>query len=607
MRLLLGISLIIIVALASCTVYKTNNEDTTFDIIGYDPTSTEDFNALVKFIKENPDSEDAYIALQRYIKPEIDKKNWKGAIQKIKNFEQYFPQQISRLQKLQAILNEPESDLKRNKLGIEVNSEYDDYSPVLSVDGKDLYYVSFGRPIGSGGEDIYNSKIEKNAFSQSTNMSYPINSSSHEALTAISTDGTELCIFGNYPAQFQNGNLYRSTLTSKGWTTPVAFPEPINSNFWDGDGFFTPDGRAFIFTSDRMGGTAPYVPKDTRYHGSTWGNTDIYVCEKNDNGWSKPINLGSKINTPYCERKPFLHPDGKTLYFSSEGHIGIGRLDVYKSTRLSETSWTDWSEPENLGKSINTSNDDWGYKITTDGNYAFYAALNSEAANPNLDIYSLALPQKAKPEEVFMISGKVTDENGTPLDADLIWEDVTASKQIGKLKSNPITGEYFLAVPFGKKIGYYATKEGYYETSNYIDLSKKKKTEKVRQDIVLVSIKKMIEEGQSIRMNNIFFDHDKYDLKEESFPELDRLIKILNENKDTKVQISAFTDDLGSDSYNQKLSENRAKSVMDYLITKGIEKNRLKAVGYGKKQPIASNDSEEGRAKNRRVEFKFIK
>jgi outer membrane protein OmpA-like peptidoglycan-associated protein len=356
-----------------------------------------------------------------------------------------------------------------------------------------------------------------------------------------------------------------------------------------------------------LGGTSPYVPKDTKYHGSTWGNTDIYVSEKTDKGWSEPINLGTTINTPFAERKPFLHPDGKTLYFSSEGHTSIGRLDVYMATRLNETSWTDWSEPKNLGKNINTGYDDWGYKISTDGTTAYYAAQNNESGNQNLDIYSVPLPQQAKPEEVFIISGKVTDEKETPLEADLTWEDVTSGKLIGKLKSNPITGEYFIAVPFGKKIGYFASKEGYYETSNFIDLSTKNKTEKIRQDIVLVSIKKMIEEGQSVRLNNIFFDYDKFDLKEESFPELDRLLRFLNENKGVKVQIAAHTDDQGSDPYNQRLSENRAKAVLDYLVTKGIDKNRLKSVGFGEKQPIASNENEEGRAQNRRVEFKFIK
>lgn len=607
MRTILYSLLALGLLLTSCTVYRPQTDDATYQIIAFDPAGSEEYAQLDQFIKANPDSEASFVALQRYIKSDLDKKNWDEAIRKIRKYEPYFPKNKYRLEKLVSILKESDTDLIPARLPMSVNTSNDDYSPVISFDGKSLYFVSFDRNQLNSGEDIYKAEIIGKNFENVEKLSDPINTTSHEALTAVSADGTELCIFGNYPSNFLNGNLYVTRLTKDGWTTPTAFPSPINSDNWDGDGFFTPDGKAFIFTSDRSGGVPPFVPKDTKYNGSNWGNTDIYVCEKNEYGWSAPINLGSPINTPFAERKPFLHPDGKTLYYSSEGNSGLGRLDVYKTTRLSETSWTDWSEPENLGKNINTGNDDWGYKITTDGSTAFYAAPNKESSNNDLDIYTVALPQKAKPEEVFIISGKVTDENGTPLEADLIWEDVSTRKQIGKLKSNPITGEYFLVVPFGKKIGYYATKEGYYETSNYIDLSKKKKTDKVRQDIILISIKKMIEEGQSVRLNNIFFDYDKYDLKEESFPELDRLAKILSDNNSVKVQLAAHTDDQGSDSYNQKLSENRAKSVLDYLVSKGIEKSRLKSVGYGEKQPIADNSTEDGRAQNRRVEFKFTK
>lgn len=606
------ILLFLIIFTFSCTVYKpqstVNKEDLTFSIIGKDPETEEDFQKLDEYIKNNPDTDDAFIALQRYLKPSIDHHKWSEALNIIRKFEPYLTQQQSKVDNLKSLISEPEENkVNVTKLPSTVNTKADEYSPVISSDGKTLYFVSYGRQGSYGGEDIYSSNINGKEYSQAVNLGPPINTNSHEALTSISTDGTELCIFGNYPCQWQRGNLYTSKLTNNGWSTPVPFPEPINTNDWDGDGFFTSDGMAFIFTSDRIGGTAPYVPKDTKYHGSTWGNTDIYVCQKTKYGWSKPVNLGTTINTPYAERKPFLHPDGKTLYFSSEGHGGLGRLDVFKSTRLSETDWTQWSEPQNLGKQINTTSDDWGYKVTTDGSKVFFSALNEEDSIPNLDIYEVTLPEKARPEEVFVITGTVTDENGKPLEADLVWEDVATGKEIGRLKSNPQNGSYFIAVPFGKKLGYYASKEGYYETSSYVDLTARSKTDKVVQDIVLVSIKKMIEEGQTVRLNNIFFDYDKYDLKSESFPELDRLLKFLNENQDLKVQISAHTDNQGSDTYNQKLSENRAKSVVDYLITKGIAQNRLKSVGYGKKQPITTNETEEGRAQNRRVEFKFIK
>lgn len=591
----------------SCTIYHPQKDDESYKVIGNFPTSAEDYENLKNYIIAHPNTEDSFVALQRYIKNDIDEKKYSDAIKKIQQNERYFSSIKPKLQQLIKILLEPESNLKKKVLPGTINTNYDEYSPVLSYDDKWLYFVSEGKEDGIGYEDIYKSEIDSLKFGNGINLGLPINTTNNEVMTSISTDGTQFCLFGVYPCKFTNGNLYWSTLTNKGWTTPLPFNAPINSNDWDGDGFFTSDGNAFIFTSDRPGNIGNYVTKETKFHGSEGGNTDMYVCIKTGNGWSEPINLGKSINTPFTERKPFLHPDGKTLYFSSDGHAGLGRLDVFKTTKISESSWTDWSEPQNLGKEINSSDDDYGYKITTDGSNAYFAARNFSDNPPNFDIYSVPLPQVAKPEEVFSISGKVTDENGNPLDAELIWEDVSARKQIGKLNSNPITGEYFLVVPFGKKIGYYATRQGYYETSNYIDLSTKKKTDKVRQDIILISIKKMIEEGQTVRLNNIFFDYDKFELKEESFPELDRLLKMLNENPGVKVQINAHTDDQGSDLYNNKLSENRAKSVIDYLALKGIVKERLKSVGFGEKKPIATNETEEGRAQNRRVEFQFIK
>ncbi|OGU60838.1 MAG: hypothetical protein A2X64_04535 [Ignavibacteria bacterium GWF2_33_9] len=604
-------SLCFLLISTSCTILQYNQENTTntpFAILSIDPQSQEDLDLLSNFIQTNPNTEDAFVALQRYIKPEIDAKNYEGALAKINKFEKYFQNNSSKISKLKRILQEKPEKVPQVALPNQLNTSNDEYSPIISIDGKRLFFVRIDSPNSYGGEDIFYSDIENGNYSTSKNIGVPINTYSHEALTSISADGTELCIFGNYPCNFEDGNLYYSKLSNKGWSAPIPFPEPINSNRWDGDGYFTSDGKAIIFTSDRLGGTPPFTPKDTKYHGSTWGNTDLYVCEKHGKGWSKPINLGTVINTPFAERKPYLHPDGKTLYFSSEGHAGLGGLDVFVAKRLDENSWTKWSEPVNLSKEINSCNDDWGYKISTDGTQAIFSKEVVENGKINMDIFTLNLPQEAKPEQVFTVSGKVTDEKGNPLEADLIWEDVNSGKQIGNLKSNVNTGEYYLVIPFGKKLGYYASKEGYYETSNFLDLSaEKQKTDNVKQDIVLVSIKKMIEEGQSVRMNNIFFDYDKYELKEESFPELERLLKILNNNKSVKIQISAHTDDQGSDIYNKKLSENRAQAVVDYLAAKGIERDRLKAVGYGESKPIADNTTEEGRAQNRRVEFKFIK
>jgi outer membrane protein OmpA-like peptidoglycan-associated protein len=343
------------------------------------------------------------------------------------------------------------------------------------------------------------------------------------------------------------------------------------------------------------------------FHGDIEGNTDIYICLKNDSGWSAPVNLGNSINTPYSERSPFLHPDGRTLYFSSDGHYGLGELDVFRSVRLSDTSWTEWSEPVNLGKEINTCGTDIAYKISTKGDLAYYSS-NSSGGVGGYDIYSITLPPEARPERnVITIKGKVTDENNNPLEAGIKWADIQANINVGLLKSNPETGDYMIVLPVGKAYTYFAEKQGYYSVSNDIDLSAKSDYGELNVDIRLMSIKSMQENETAIKLNNIYFDFDRFELKPESYSELDRVVEFLNQNPEIKIEISAHTDASGSDDYNLSLSQKRAQSAVDYIISKGINRERLTAVGYGETKPISDNETEEGRAKNRRVEMRIVK
>jgi outer membrane protein OmpA-like peptidoglycan-associated protein len=392
--------------------------------------------------------------------------------------------------------------------------------------------------------------------------------------------------------------------TENGWSQKIHLPKPFNSKYFDGDGSFTSDGKAFIFVSERPIGIGNYHEKKEMFHGDIQGNLDIWVCLKTENGWSEPINLGSSINTPYAERSPFLHPDGKTLYFSSDGHYGLGYYDVFKSVRLSDTSWTEWSEPVNLGKSINTSGTDYNYKITSFGDIAYFAK-GSEVNE--YDIYSVTLSKKAKPELfVVTISGKVIDEMGKPLQAHIKWENIENGENLGILESNPQNGEFFIVLPVGKNYSYYAEKTGYYPITKNIDLKAITENRKINIDITLIS-QKTIEEGKPVVLNNIFFDYNKYELKSESYSELNRIVELFKNNPFWLIQINGYTDSKGEDDYNLKLSKNRAQSVVDYIVSKGIEIFRITALGYGKASPIASNDTEEGREHNRRVEFSIIK
>ena len=555
------------------------------------------YKEMREFIKNNAPGEDAFIGVHRMAKPYLDKNDWSGAINVFEEYKSLFPNMRRRFEKIISLLQAPEEELVVNKLDMTINTEkYREYCPVPSLDGKKLYFCRNDFPEGLGGEDIYVSEFINQKWQQAKNIGNEINSESHEAPLNISADGNTLVLFGNYSGSLGSGDLFFTEKVSSGWSEVKHFSSPINSKYWDADGFFTSDGKAFIFASDRIGGIGDYHEKDDYYHGSYWGNIDIYVSLKTNEGWSEPLNPGSIINTPYCERFPFLHPDGKTLYFSSSGHYGLGDIDVFKSVRLSDTSWTEWSEPVNLGKQINTSGDDLGYKISISGDLVYFSTSE--------DIYSVTLPGTIRPEIVITVSGTVKDEKGNYLEAEIKWEDLESGENVGTLRSNPQDGTYFIPLPAGKKYGYYAEKEGYYPISNNIDLITIKEPTNVKVDIILVTAEAIVD--TTITITNIFFDFDKYELKRESYPELNRLTDFLNDYSQWKVEIMGHTDSKGTNEYNKILSEKRAQAVVDYLVSKGIDKSRIITKGYGEERPVASNDTEEGREKNRRVEFQFI-
>ena len=419
----------------------------------------------------------------------------------------------------------------------------------------------------------------------------------NEAALSISADGNMMLLF-------YNGDIYYSEKIIGGWSGKKIFPSINLEDDWEADASITADGNAVIFTSDRKGGIGLHHPFSTSYHGGYSGNTDIYISVKTETGWSKPFNIGTDINTPFAERTPFLHPDMKTLYFSSEGHNSIGKLDVYKSTRLNENSWTEWSEPVNLGKEINSPNKEWGYKISTDGKIAYYTNFHDGES----DINFIELPKELQPEIVITISGTVTDKNTKKtLKANIIWEDLQTNKKVGQLQSDPNTGKYIITLPMGKNYGFYVEKNEYYPLSGNIDLTKKEQSENIVKHFQLITIESIINEQVAIPLKNVFFDYDKYSLKPESFPELNRFANFLKKNPNLKIEISGHTDDKGADDYNNNLSGNRAKSVKKYLVSQGCNENMLSAKGYGKFKPIADNSTEAGRAKNRRVEFKVLK
>lgn len=579
---------------------------------------------LAAFVDKYAPAELAFVALQRLAGPEVDVRNWSAAVELYGKYQGKFPDFNERIKALIAILKAPEENLRVVNLGGGINSAAGEYNPVISSDGRKIY---FARDCGEcgGGEEVFVARRDgEGNWGKASRFGEPLSSRGHEIPLGIAADGNTLAVYGHYDGSLGNGDIFFVEKTKDGWGALQHYPAPINSENFESNAMYTADGKAMLFVSDRPGGVGDYHPKGTFFNGNYAGNTDIYVYVAGADGNGQIINLGPVVNTPFSEYSPYLHPDGKTLYFSSDGQAGLGDLDVFKVTRLNDTSWTEWSEPVNLGKEINTSSNDWGYQVAAAGEDAFFAKSSLLSSYGASDIFSIGLPQKAKPSGVITISGVVTDPNGDALVADIRWDDLEAQKEIGSASSDPITGEYLLHLPYGGNYGYYADKPGYIGESEHFDLRAAAESYKEYVlDIVLYPIVQPVEMVPEpigavpaiaeivapvvdIRMNNIFFAFDKSDLQSESFMEMKRWIKMLEENPHVNLHVSGHTDSVGSDAYNQKLSERRARAVIGYLTDNGIGAERLVAEGLGESQPVASNDTEAGRQQNRRVQVQIL-
>lgn len=613
--------------LSSLELFSQNPD---FLIYSADEASRQDY---INYIWDNgykEDDHDVIVALQRLIEQDLLDRNYQGAIETIESYradiaEVYYPV----LDKMLAILETPVRELKNRNLGDYINSDGNEYSPMPTADGRKLYFTGINRGPDNRSEDIYVSNFSKGIFGNANKLEGQLNTNEfNEAPQAISVDGNTMILFGAFePNYFDNGDIYYSDRTLLGWGEPKHFPAPINSEYFDVDAKYTADRKHLIFVSDRPGGIGDYHPKGEYYNGSIQGNTDIYVATFNPDGSvGEVVNLGDVINTPFAERKPFLHPDGKTLYFSSDGHAGLGRLDLYMSKRLDPNRWDLWSEPKNMGKEVNSPYDESGAIVTTFGDLAYFASQNRGISYGQSDIYNSELPPDMRPEPIAGITGVVKDINGFPLGATIVWEDLETGEKLGSAISDPKTGEFYMVLELGKNYGIVAEKEGYFPISNNINLKDSKTSQKLNLSLEMQSISELfgddlestgtnsliydafnLKTEPTIRMNNLFFDYNKSNLLKESHSELDRVAFLLSNYPVEMVEIAGHTDSIGSQNYNQKLSEARAKSVVDYLSKKGIAKSKMQPIGYGMLEPVATNETEEGRQQNRRVELKILK
>ncbi len=457
----------------------------------------------------------------------------------------------------------------------------DEYEPLITADGKTMYFCATDRDDNLGLEDIFVSHWENGHWSKPEVLTDICTADKNEAPLTVSTDGTTLIVF-------IDGNVYKTHKQADGhWSKPEPFEE-VNYSDWNCDVNISADGNAILFSS-----------------GDSWKTSiNIYVITKNEDGtWSEPQKLLETINKGDVNRTPFLSADMKTLYFSSDMEGGYGELDIYKATRTNLNSWTEWSEPINLGKNINTPDYDWAFKITTDGTKGYYNITIDDQE----DIYMVDLPKNLQPEKVITLSGKILNTDGEPLYAEINWKNLETGEKLATLNSDPATGEYFITLTKGINYGIYVSKDGFYPVSYNLDLRGNIKNYNLHKDFTLKKIEKKIQGDVSIKFNNVFFETAKYDLKPESFPELNRLAEFIKQHPDIKVEIAGHTDNVGSVEYNLELSQKRANAVKEYLISKGVNPAQLIAKGYGESKPVATNATPEGRQQNRRVEFKILK
>ncbi len=487
-------------------------------------------------------------------------------------------------------------DLEAQRLSPAVNSEVSEFRPLISPDGKTLFFSRSNHPGNVGGvnddEDIWYSELDETTgeWQEARNIGPVLNNKGPNYISSVTPDGNSmLLLLGNeyLPNGKMKAGLSISRKTETGWSQPEALKIDNLYNYNEKANFYMANNRKTLLMS---------IEREDSY-----GDRDLYASFiKSDGSWSDPVNLGNSVNTASEESAPFLAADDETLYFSSDGFAGFGGTDIYVTRRLDD-SWKNWTEPENLGPDINSESDDEFFNIPASGEYAYYSR---GVGTDNMDIFKLELPVFYKPAPVVLVQGKVYNSktNEALGNVEILYERLPDGTEIGLATSDPTTGTYKIVLPSGAKYGYLAEAEGYVSVNANIDLNDLEEYKEINQDLFLVPI----ETGATVVLNNIFFEFDRSALADDSFPELKRVVELLTDNPGLEIEIGGHTDSVGSTSYNQRLSERRAKAVFDYLVENGIASERVVSRGFGEGKPVAGNDTSEGRAENRRVEFKIL-
>jgi outer membrane protein OmpA-like peptidoglycan-associated protein/tetratricopeptide (TPR) repeat protein len=505
-----------------------------------------------------------------------------------------------------------------DNLGAAVNSADPEYTPIITADESMMYFTS-RRATSTGGrmyrdnqyfEDLYMTSYVNGSWTPPVNLGKPVNSEDHDATAGISPDGQRLYVYRPH----NGGDIYECFQKGNEWSEPERMNKNINSEGHESSVSLSYDGKKLFFVSDKEG---------------TNGHRDIWFSTMDQKGkWGASVNLGPTINTIYGEEGVFMMPDGKTMYFSSQGHKTMGGYDIFKS----EFKDGKWSEPENLGYPINGPDDDVFFVIDASGRHGYFASNKADGQGEK-DIYKItflgpekplatstednllagvaqpvktiqaAQPVEIKTAQLTLLKGAITDAfTKKPVSAQIEIVDNERREVVATFPNNSVSGKYLVSLPSGKNYGIAVKADGYLFHSENFDIPAGANYQEIIKDIEL----KNVAVGSVIVLKNIFFDFDKSTLKPASFIELDRLVKLMQDVPSLRIEISGHTDSKGADDYNQRLSESRAKAVVEYLVSKGIKADRMEYKGYGETQPIESNETDAGRANNRRTEFKII-
>lgn len=469
-------------------------------------------------------------------------------------------------------------------LGAPVSSDQAEYLPVLSADGQTMIFT---RRVGNQ-EDFFVAERENDQWISAQPLE-ALNTPFNEGAQSIAADG-RLMVFTFCQSQPGEGgcNLFYSEKCDGNWSKPQKLENEISTKYWEAQPTLSADGNLLLFASDRPGGQ---------------GGIDIWACRRSRSGkWGKPVNLGPAINTPGNDQCPFLHADGRSFYFCSDGRPGMGGNDLYY-VRLGEDG--QWGDVKNMGYPINTPGNEGTLTVSLDGATAYFA--KSPDVVDDLDIFNFPLYDEARPFPVTYVQGKIYDsKTGDPLSARAELRDLTTNRPVAFVNSCD-DGSYLVCLPAGKNYALHVDKDDYLFFSEHFALEDQSGATPVQLDIPLQRIEapaaEDVVESKPVILKNVFFASGSAELLPASTEELDRLYTLLTAHPELRIQINGHTDDVGSEEDNLELSASRAKAVYDYLLEKGIEESRLRSKGFGETMPIAENGTEAGRQKNRRTEF----